>query len=65
MVNHVSIHFNLNYKQELLFSYQIDLNKSSELLTGRDVETDRQVDKLLFLKEIWQSQDMVELTDVT
>jgi len=65
IVNHVSIHFNLNYKQELLFNYQIDLNKSSELLTGREVEVDRQVDKLLFLKEIWQNQDMVELTDVT
>lgn len=64
IVNHVSIHYNLNYKQELLFNYQIDLNKASELLTGRDVEVDRQNDKLEFLKEIWQNQDMVELTDV-
>ncbi len=65
VVNHIGIHFNLNYKQELLFNYQIDLNKSYELLNGREVEKDRQNDKLLFLKDIWQNQDMVELIDVT
>lgn len=65
VVNHIGIHYNLNYKQELLFNYQIDLNKSYELLNGREVEKDRQNDKLLFLKDIWQNQDMVELIDVT
>jgi len=65
IVNHIGIHYNINYKQELLFNYQIDLNKSYELLNGREVEKDRQNDKLLFLKDIWQNQDMVELIDVT
>lgn len=65
IVNHIGVHFNLNYKQELLFNYQIDLNKSFELLDGRSAEKDRQVDKIKFLKDIWQNQDMVELIDVT
>lgn len=43
----------------------MDLKKSYELLNGRQVEKDRHTDKLLFLKDIWQNQDMVELIDVT
>lgn len=65
VVNHIGIHYNLNYKQELMFSYLLDLNKSHELLTGRSVESNKQNDKLIFLKDIWQNQDMVELVDVT
>lgn len=65
IVNHIGVHFNLNYRQELLFNYQLDLNKAMELLGGRTIEKDLQGDKLAFLKNIWQNQDMVLLTDVT
>lgn len=64
VVNHIGVHYNLNYRQELLFNYQLDLNKSMELLWGRTIEKDLQNDKLAFLKNIWQNQDMVLLTDV-
>lgn len=65
VVNHIGVHYNLNYRQELLFNYQLDLNKAMELLGGRTIEKDLQGDKLAFLKNIWQNQDMVLLTDVT
>lgn len=64
-VNHIGLHYYLNYKQELLFNYQIDLNKSVELLGGRTVEKDIQFPKLQFLKDIWNNQYQVEVTDVT
>lgn len=63
-MTHIGVHFNLNYKQEFLFNYQLDLNKSVELLGGRTIEKDLHNNKLAFLKEIWQNQDMVLLTDV-
>ena len=65
VVNHIGVHFNLNYRQELLFNYQVDLNKSFELLNGRGAEKDKHISKLIFLKDIWQNQDMIELVDVT
>lgn len=64
-VNHIGVHYYLNYKQELLFNYQLDLNKSVELLGGRTVEKDLQFSKLQFLKDIWNNQYQVEVTDVT
>lgn len=65
VVNHIGLHYYLNYKQELLFNYQLDLNKSVELLGGRTVEKDLHFDKLQFLKDIWNNQYQVEVTDVT
>jgi hypothetical protein len=62
--NHVSLHFMINYRQELLFNYNISLAPNQETLDGRHIDKRVTQDKVAFLKEIWQNQDMCLFTHV-
>jgi hypothetical protein len=62
--NHISCHFMINYKQELLFNYNLQLVPNLELLDGRTIDKRTTQDKIAFLKEIWQCQDMCLFTHV-
>lgn len=64
IVNHIACHFVLNNRQEMLINYNISLKPRDELLDGRRVDVWKNNDKLTFLKEIWQQQDMVEVTHI-
>lgn len=61
---HISFQYIINYKQELLFNYNIVLAPNLETLDGRHVDKRKTQDKVKFLKEIWQSQDIVEFTHI-
>ena len=61
---HVAIHFMINYKQELLFNYNLVLAPNIETLDGRHIDKRTTQDKVRFLKEIWQNQDICEFTHV-
>lgn len=64
LINHISCHFNLNQKQELLFNYNISMKPRDELLDGKSVDIWKNNQKLTFLKNLWQTQDMVEITHI-
>lgn len=54
----------INYRQELLFNYNISLAPNQETLDGRHIDKRVTQDKVAFLKEIWQNQDMCLFTHV-
>ena len=62
--NHISCHFMINYRQELLFNYNLQLVPTQETLDGRHIDKRTTQDKLDFLKEIWMRQDICEITHV-
>lgn len=62
--NHVSCHYLINYRQELLFNYNLQLAPNLETLDGRHIDKRTTQEKLAFLKEIWQRQDMCLFTHI-
>lgn len=63
-INHIGVHFNVAYRQEMLINYNISMKPRDELLDGRRADIFTNNDRLTFLKDIWQNMYQVEITHV-